>query len=223
MHWVKLPLTAPGLRIGLLGGSFNPAHDGHRHISLEAIARLNLDRIWWIVSPGNPLKSHAELAAQDARLHLAAAVAHHPRIDVTGFETQLGTSYTAETLAFLRERAPQVHFVWLMGADNLATLHRWRHWQRMLTLMPVAVLDRPEWRYRALASPAAISQARHRLSESEARHLVICPAPAWSFLSIPLSGLSSTMLRARSRVRVLRPRPTAVATRGPFTASFRVS
>jgi nicotinate-nucleotide adenylyltransferase len=201
--WLQLPLTAPGLRVGLLGGSFNPAHDGHRHISLEALARLNLDRVWWIVSPGNPLKSHAELAAQETRLHLAAAVAHHPRIDVTGFEAQLGTSYSAETLAFLKRRAPEVHFVWLMGADNLAALHHWRHWRRILATMPVAVLDRPHWRYRALASPAAISHRDSQLPESESRLLSQMTAPSWSFLSIPLSNLSSTALRARSRARPL--------------------
>lgn len=201
--WPHLPLTAPGLRIGLLGGSFNPAHDGHRHISLEAIARLDLDRVWWLVSPGNPLKSHADLATLDARLQLAEGVAHHPRIDVTGFETHLGTSYTAETLAFLKRRAPEVHFVWLMGADNLATLHRWRQWRRILATMPVAVVDRPRWRYRALASTAAISHRASQLPEAESRGLAEATAPAWSFLSIPLSNLSSTMLRARSRARPL--------------------
>lgn len=196
-------MTAPGLRIGLLGGSFNPAHDGHRHISLEAMARLDLDRIWWVVSPGNPLKSHQDLADQDTRLHLATAVAHHPRIDVTGFETQLGTSYTAETLAFLSQRATGVKFVWLMGADNLANLHHWRHWRRILATLPVAVMDRPGWRYRALASRAAVSQASRRLPEGESRRLADATAPAWSFLSIPLSPLSSTALRARSRARPL--------------------
>ena len=201
--WPRLPMTAPGLRIGLLGGSFNPAHDGHRHISLEALARLNLDRVWWIVSPGNPLKSHQDLADQQTRLHLAAAVAHHPRIDVTGFEAQLGTPYTAETLAYLTKRLHDVKFVWLMGADNLATLHRWRHWRRILATMPVAVLDRPRWRYRALASRAALSHAACQLPETESRGLAQANAPAWSFLSIPLSNMSSTALRARSRARPL--------------------
>lgn len=201
--WTKLPLTAPGSRIGLLGGSFNPAHDGHRHISLVALARLNLDRVWWIVSPGNPLKSHQDLADQQTRLHLAAAVAHHPRIDVTGFEAQLGTAYTAETLAYLTKRLPDVNFVWLMGADNLAGLHRWRHWRRILATMPVAVLDRPGWRYRALASRAALSHAGRQLPETESRRLAEATAPAWSFLSIPLSNMSSTALRARSRARPL--------------------
>ena len=201
--WLCLPLTTPGLRVGLLGGSFNPAHDGHRHISLEALARLNLDRVWWIVSPGNPLKSHGDLADLEARLRLAAAVAHHPRVDVTGFEAQLGTAYTAETLSYLTKRLPDVNFVWLMGADNLATLHRWRAWRRILATMPVAVIDRPGWRYRALASRAAISHAGAQRPEAESRGLAGATAPAWSFLSIPLSNLSSTALRARSRARPL--------------------
>ncbi len=209
--WVRLPMTAPGLRVGLLGGSFNPPHDGHRHISLEALTRLNLDRVWWIVSPGNPLKDHADLDALVTRLHQAAAVAHHPRIDVTGFEARLGTSYTAETLAYLTKRLPGVQFVWLMGADNLASLHRWRQWRRILATMPVAVLDRPHWRYRALASRAAISHADSQLPETESRRLAAATAPAWSFLSIPLSNLSSTALRARSRARPLpkRAKPPA--------------
>ena len=198
-QWIKLPPTTPGMRIGLLGGSFNPAHAGHRHISLEAMARLDLDRVWWMVSPGNPLKDHADLAALETRLHLAAAVAQHPRIDMTGFEAELGTAYTAETLAFLSARTPGVRFVWLMGADNLATFHRWRHWRRIMQLMPVAVFDRPGWRYRAIGSRAAISQVAARVPEELARRLVVESTPAWSFLSIPLSGLSSTALRRREK------------------------
>ena len=197
--WITLPATFPGLRIGLLGGSFNPAHNGHRHISLEALARLDLDRVWWMVSPGNPLKDHADLAGQETRLHLAAVVANHPRIDVTGFETHLGTAYTAETLAFLAARATGVRFVWLMGADNLAGFHRWRHWQRIFATMPVAVFDRPGWRYRALGSRAALSFASAQVPEPKAPRLVAQPAPAWSFLSIPLSDVSSTALRRREK------------------------
>jgi nicotinate-nucleotide adenylyltransferase len=194
-HWIKLPPTAPGLRVGLLGGSFNPAHEGHRHISLEAIARLKLDQVWWLVSPGNPLKSHADLAAQDARLAAAAKIAHHPKISVTGLESELGTPFTAETLDFLATRCPQVRFVWLMGADNLASLHRWRSWRGIMQAVPVAVFDRPGWRYRGLGSRAASAFAFARLPEAESRQLALCRPPAWCFLSIPLSNLSSTKLR----------------------------
>jgi len=196
-RWVRFPTVAPGMRIGLLGGSFNPAHEGHRHISLEAIARLGLDQVWWLVSPGNPLKNHADLATDDARLAAAKEVARHPRIVVTGFESALRTSFTADTLDFLAARSPAVRFIWLMGADNLASLHRWRDWRQIMLTFPIAVFDRPGWRYRALASRAARAYATCRLPESEARLLTLCRPPAWTFLSIPLSGLSSTQLRAR--------------------------
>ena len=194
------------MRIGLLGGSFNPAHEGHRHISLQAIAGLDLDWVWWLVSPGNPLKSHAELAAQDARLAAAAKAAHHPRIAVTGLESALGTPFTAETLSFLTTRAPNVSFVWLMGADNLVSFHRWREWRGIMQMAPVAVFDRPGWRYRALSSRAASAFASCRLPEFESRQLAGHRTPAWCFLSIPLSGLSSTKLRAGKKPETPPPR-----------------
>ena len=197
LKWITLPPSFPGQRIGLLGGSFNPAHDGHRHISLEAIARLELDQVWWLVSPGNPLKNHDGLATLGQRIADARAVAHHPRIKVTGFEAALGTAYTAETLDFLAGRTPGVRFVWLMGADNLASFDRWRAWRGIMLLMPVAVFDRPGWRYKALGSRAASAFAACRLPEAEARQLARHAAPAWCFLSIPLSDLSSTLLRTR--------------------------
>ena len=194
--WIALPPTAPGLRIGLLGGSFDPAHVGHRHISLEALARLELDQVWWLVSPGNPLKSHDGLAALEKRVADAQLVARHPRIRVTGFEAALGTSFSAETLDYLVGRAPGVRFVWLMGADNLASFHRWRAWRGIMQLMPVAVFDRPGWRYKALGSRAANAFAAARVPEAKARLLAGMRPPAWCFLSIPLSDLSSTELRA---------------------------
>ena len=197
--WIKLPPCSPGMKIGLLGGSFNPPHDGHRHISLEALARLNLDRVWWLISPGNPLKDHDDLAALRTRISDANRLTQHPHIEVTGFESLLGTSYTAETLSYLKTRAPGARFVWLMGADNLAGFHRWRDWRRIPALMPVAVFDRPGWRYRALASPAAGLLGSSRRSETESRCLATNDPPAWTFLSIPLSSLSSSAIRARAR------------------------
>lgn len=213
-YFVTLPPTAPGMRIGLLGGSFNPAHEGHRHVSLEAMARLDLTQVWWLVSPGNPLKSHAGLAAQDARLAAAAKIAYHPRITVTGLESALGTPFTAETLDFLITRAPNVRFVWLMGADNLASFHRWREWRGIMQTVPVAVFDRPGWRYRALASRAATAFAAARLPEAESRNLAGRQTPAWCFLSIPLSPLSSTALRARKIPAIP---PSGPARRAPDT------
>ena len=165
--WLRLPAAGPGQRVGLLGGSFNPPHDGHRQISLEAMQRLGLDRVWWLVSPGNPLKSHAELESLESRLRQARSVADHPRIAVTGLETLLGTAYTAETLAYLRRRRPDLHLVWLMGADNLAGFDRWRHWRRIMALMPVAIIDRPGWRLPALAAPAAHPRSFRSLYHQE--------------------------------------------------------
>ena len=191
----KPPLALRGMRIGLLGGSFNPAHEGHRHISLLALERLGIDRLWWVVTPGNPLKSKDELADFSERLVRARAVAAHPRIDVTGFEAALPSAYTASTLAFLRARFPGVHFVWVMGGDNLAQIHRWHQWREIFELMPIAVMDRPGARPKALASPAAMLFAPSRLAEADARALPLMQPPAWTYLTIPLSAVSSTKLR----------------------------
>src|SRR5262245_42469128 len=140
---VRTPLALPGMRIGLMGGSFNPAHEGHRHISLAAIERLCIDRLWWIVTPGNPLQAKGELAEFPQRIAKARVVAAHPRIEVTGFEAELGGAFTANTLAFLCRRFPDVSFVWVMGGDNLVQIHRWHHWRDIFALMPIAVMDRP--------------------------------------------------------------------------------
>jgi nicotinate-nucleotide adenylyltransferase len=183
------------MRIGLLGGSFNPPHAAHRLISINALKRLHLDQVWWMVTPGNPLKQHSGLAPLAARIRLAREVSRHPRIKVTAFEAGIGTVYTAKVLRFLWRRYPRVRFVWLMGADNLASFHHWKDWQAIFARMPIAVEDRPGWRYRALASPAANRFARFRLPESEAAALPGLPPPAWCFLSGPLSKLSSTALR----------------------------
>ncbi len=189
------PPACPGMRIGLLGGSFNPPHPGHRHIAETALRRLALDRIWLIVTPGNPIKDHGELAALSQRLAASEAITRHPRIVATGFEAALPTAYTARTLAFLRRRFPGVRFIWIMGGDNLAGFDRWQEWRAILALMPVAVLDRPGFRYRALASPAARAFAHARVDESDAAGLALMRPPVWSYLTIPLSELSSTQLR----------------------------
>jgi nicotinate-nucleotide adenylyltransferase len=191
----KPPVALPGMRIGLLGGSFNPAHKGHRHISLAALTRLGLDRLWWVVTPGNPLKGAADLATLAERNRDAQRVAAHPRIEVTDFEAALGSAFTADTVAYLKRRFPGVCFVWVMGGDNLVQFARWRDWRRIVQMMPVAVLDRPGARHKALASRAARVFAASRLSESQARALPLKPPPAWTYLTIPLSKVSSTKLR----------------------------
>ena len=196
----KLPHAEPGMTIGLLGGSFNPAHAGHRHLSLEMLRRLKLDRVWWLVSPGNPLKDHSNLGSLDNRIAHARIVANHPLIDVTGFEATLSSAYTADTIATIIRQNPRVKFVWLMGADNLAGFHRWRHWRQIMRSVPIAVADRPGWRLRALASPAARAFARNRLDGPPARLLARSDPPAWALIDMPLSSLSSTEIRRRGPV-----------------------
>lgn len=192
---VRLPPHTPGLRIGLYGGSFNPPHAGHRHVSLMALRRLRLDRVWWIVTPGNPLKDHGGLPATAARVAAACRLARHPRIAVTGFEEEIGARYTVDTLSYLKERCPGPSFVWIMGADSLASFHRWRGWWRIAELMPFAVVDRPGWTLRAIQSRAALALGCYRIDETDAGLLADLAPPAWAFLHGPRSSLSSTVLR----------------------------
>jgi nicotinate-nucleotide adenylyltransferase len=195
-----LPPHARGLRIGLYGGSFNPPHAGHRHVTLMALRRLALDRVWWLVTPGNPLKELGGLPPTAARMAAALRLARHPRIAVTGFEETIGARYTLDALGYVLEHAPEARFVWLMGADNLAQFHRWRGWRRIAELLPFAVVDRPGWTLRATRSRAALALGRYRLPEAEAPSLAVRRPPAWVFLHGPLSSLSSTVLR-RQQVR----------------------
>lgn len=195
----RLPHAERGQRIGLLGGSFNPAHEAHRQISEIALERLGLDRVWWLVSPGNPLKARTEDAPLAERVRLAQDMARDSRIRVTDFEAELPTAYTASTLAFLKQRGPRAHYVWLMGADNLASFHRWHSWRDIFDLMPVAVIDRPGWHFKALASPAARAFAGARIREEAASSLAGRRAPAWAFLRGPLSALSSSAIRSGRR------------------------
>ncbi len=193
---LRLPAHAPGLRIGLFGGSFNPAHDGHRMASLTALRRLKLDRVWWLVTLGNPLKDNSALPPLEARIETARRLADHTRIRVTGAEASLRTRYTADTLRALKLRCPGVRFVWIMGSDNLAGFHRWNEWRAIARMMPIAVIDRPGSTHRALASPAANWLSRYRLSETEAAALATSEPPAWVFLHGRRSDQSSTRLRA---------------------------
>jgi nicotinate-nucleotide adenylyltransferase len=195
----RLPRTAPGLRIGLYGGSFNPAHAGHRHVSLLALRRLRLERIWWIVTPGNPLKDPGELAPMAQRVAQARQCAGHPRIDVTAFEEDIRARYSVDTLAYLERRFPEVRFVWIMGADSLAGFHRWRGWRRIARMMPMAVVDRPGWTLKAVHSPGARALAAWRIGEDRASALADLQAPAWVFLHGPRSSLSSTAIRRMRR------------------------
>jgi nicotinate-nucleotide adenylyltransferase len=191
-----LPPHGPGLRIGLFGGSFNPPHAGHRQASLVALRRLGLDAVWWIVTPGNPLKDNRALPPMEARIAEARRIADHPRIHVTGLEAWAGGRYTVDLLRNLVRLAPEARLVWIMGSDNLLQFHRWRGWRRIAATLPIAVIDRPGSTHRAVRAPAAAALGRWRLDESDARLLPTQPAPAWVFLHGPRSHLSSTALRA---------------------------
>ncbi|MGQ0455576.1 MAG: nicotinate-nucleotide adenylyltransferase [Hyphomicrobium sp.] len=192
---MRPPLALPGQRVGIMGGTFNPPHDGHRIVAETAIKRLRLDQLWWVATPGNPLKEHDGLTPLDERLALMRRYAHGPSMKLTGFERELGTPYTAATLSFLTTRYPGVRFVWVMGADNLATFDRWQHWRNIAATMPIAIVDRPGWRMNGLAGPAAAALAGHRIPERNAAALWRQPPPAWVFLTSRLSPLSSTTLR----------------------------
>ena len=202
MQRVSLPPHASGMRIGLFGGSFNPPHAGHLLVAHTALKRLGLDAVWWLVTPGNPLKSHAGLPPLETRMAACRdLIGPDPRIIVSGVEAQIGTAYTEQTVRFLLRRCPGIDFVWLMGADNLAGFHRWQKWRSIAAMVPMAVVDRPGATLRAISSPAARALARARLPEAKAPRLTQCPAPAWVFLHGRRLALSSTELREKARRR----------------------
>ncbi|PRX37627.1 nicotinate-nucleotide adenylyltransferase [Meinhardsimonia xiamenensis] len=190
------PPVRPGRRVGLLGGSFDPPHQGHVHITREALKRFGLDEVWWLVSPGNPLKPEAP-ATLERRMAAARAIMRHPRVRITDIEARLGTRYTAETLHKLLPHYRGMRFVWLMGADNLAGFHRWERWEEIMCMLPVGVIARPGERIAARRSPAALRFRRYRLPAARARLLADCPPPAWCFINIPMTDLSSTAIRMR--------------------------
>ena len=189
------PHAEAGQRIGLLGGSFNPPHAAHRLISQIALQRLGLDRVWWVVTPGNPLKAKGQLLPLAERLALCRSLARDSRITVTAFEARLEASFTAATLAFLIKRLTRTHFVWIMGADCLPQFHRWGQWREIFHMLPIAVIDRPGWHLKALSSPAAGAFAHARVPDACAAGLVVMSPPAWTFLTGPLMPVSSTAIR----------------------------
>jgi nicotinate-nucleotide adenylyltransferase len=193
--WVRLPPASNGLRIGLFGGTFNPPHMGHLLVAQTAMRRLKLDRIWWMVTPGNPLKPLHGLPPLAVRMAAARRLARDPRIIITGFEADIGARYTYQTLKYLKSRLPHVHFVWLMGADNLRQFDRWQNWQNIAHMMPVAVIDRPGSTLRCMSSKAAHRLKLCRYAESDAGILPTAKAPALVFIHDRRSELSSTALR----------------------------
>lgn len=192
-------VLTPGMRVGLYGGSFNPVHEGHLHVARTAMTRLGLDRVIWLVSPQNPLKSSRETAPLKQRLaEVAAAIGSHGMI-ASDIETRLGSQYTIDTLRLLKARHPGVHFVWIMGADSLKDVHRWRGWTQLMREVPVAVVSRPWASLKARLSPAAKRFAHYRRPAREAPLLPLMKAPAWVYLRGPFNFASSTAMRERMR------------------------
>lgn len=192
--------------VGLLGGSFNPAHAGHRHISVEALRRLGLDEVWWLVSPLNPLKDAAGMAPLAARVASAAAVARQRHIHVTNLELRLGTRFAVDTVAALQRRYPNVRFIWLMGADNLAQFHRWSRWRGLAARVPIAVLARPGYMKDALTAPAMAWFGRRRHAATTAKCWREWRLPAIVVLDIRMSPLSATAIRRADPDWATRPR-----------------
>ena len=190
------PYLRAGMTVGLLGGSFDPAHMGHVQISRAALQRFGLDRMWWLVSPGNPLKRH-QPAPLEKRMDAARRIMQHPHVHISDAEAQLGTRYTAQTLRHLRRMYPGVRFVWLMGADNLAQFHRWKDWRQIMDTVPVGVLARPGDRISARLSPAARIYRARMLKDVQSQCLAQAPVPAWCFVNVPMVAASSTAIRAK--------------------------
>ncbi|MCI0600991.1 MAG: nicotinate-nucleotide adenylyltransferase [Beijerinckiaceae bacterium] len=189
------PPFVQGLKVGLFGGSFNPPHEGHRAASVLALKRLRLDRVWWLVSPGNPLKNTRELAPLALRLAAARKVSLHPRIEITAIEAAIGANYSFETISYLKRRCPGVYFVWLVGADTFGSFDRWQRWRDIARLVPIAIIDRPGFTLTALHGRAAEALAPYRRDESCAPVFATMAPPAFVFLHGPRSPKSSTALR----------------------------
>jgi nicotinate-nucleotide adenylyltransferase len=190
-----MPFVEKGMQVGLFGGSFNPPHAGHALVAEIALRRLQLDQLWWIVTPGNPLKAGRELAPLAERVKLSEDISANPRIKVTAFEASWQVRYTADTLALVKGRNPGVDFVWIMGADNMRDFHRWQRWREIAMTFPIAVVDRPGATLAFLSSMLAKTFDYARVDEADAPRLARMDAPAWTFIHGPRSSLSSTALR----------------------------
>jgi nicotinate-nucleotide adenylyltransferase len=197
-RYLVMPHVEARMAVGLFGGSFNPPHAGHRLVAEIALRTLGLDQLWWMVTPGNPLKSKRALAPLAERIALSEAILPHPKVRVTAFEQSLGSSYTAQVLAHIKARNPAVDFVWIMGADNLASFHRWQNWEKIAETFPIAVIDRPGATLSFLSSKMARTFDFARVDEHDARRLAHMRAPAWTFIHGPRSSLSSTQIRKQN-------------------------
>jgi len=198
-RYFRMPHAAKGLTVGLFGGSFNPPHAGHALVAEIALRRLALDQLWWMVTPGNPLKSARELAPLAERIELSEKIARNPKIKVTAFEAAHHVRYTADTLALVKARNPGVDFVWIMGADSLRDFHRWQRWREIVLTFPIAVIDRPGATLSFLSSVVAKTFDYARIDEGDAPLLARMQAPAWTFIHGPRSSLSSTAIRKAAK------------------------
>ncbi|SOE16768.1 nicotinate-nucleotide adenylyltransferase [Hoeflea halophila] len=191
-----MPHVERGMTVGLFGGSFNPPHQGHQLVAEIALRRLGLDQLWWMVTPGNPLKSHNDLAGLGERVELSRRMAPGPKVKITAFEAAHDLHYTAQTLAFVKLRNPGIHFVWIMGADNLRQFHKWQDWRAIAETFPIAVIDRPGSTLAYLSSKMAKAFSHARVDENHAALLPFLRAPAWTFIHGPRSSLSSSAIRS---------------------------
>lgn len=192
---IKLPSSADGMKIGLFGGSFNPPHEGHVHVCETALKRGQLDQIWWLVTPGNPLKDTRELEDLATRVKKCCDIITHPKMKVTAFEANYNLRYSEETLSKLLQLRPNLNFVWVMGADNLKNFHKWKNWRKIADQVPMMIIDRPGSTLAYRSAQAAISLSRFRLDETDSELLATSRTPAWSFIHAPRSSLSSTAIR----------------------------
>lgn len=194
-----MPHVEKGMQVGLFGGSFNPPHAGHALVAEIALRRLALDQLWWVVTPGNPLKSKRELTPLAERISLSEKIAEDPRIKITAFEAAHHVRFTADTLTLVRAKNPGVDFVWIMGADSLRDFHRWQRWRQIMLTFPIAVIDRPGATLSFLSSVVAKTFDYARIDEGDAPLLARMKAPAWTFIHGPRSSLSSTAIRLAAK------------------------
>ncbi len=192
---LQIPAAGDGQCVGLFGGSFNPPHAGHLNLCDLAFKRLKLDQIWWLVTPGNPLKDNTELPQLEKRIHLCRKMARDPRIRITAFEARHKVRFTADTVKLVTNLRPRLNFVWLMGADNLAEFHKWQSWREIADTLPIAIIDRPGSTLAYRSAQAALALSLSRVDEEDASLVARMSPPAWTFIHGPRNSLSSTALR----------------------------
>ncbi|MGL4404437.1 MAG: nicotinate-nucleotide adenylyltransferase [Notoacmeibacter sp.] len=199
-RYLRFPATASGMTIGLFGGSFNPPHEGHRLVAETALKRLGLDQLWWMVTPGNPLKSTLELLPLARRIELSEAMYLGPRVKITAFEATYKVRFTADTLALIKARHQNINFIWVMGADNLKYFHHWQRWQKIAEMLPIAIIDRPGSTLSYVSSKMALTYDYARVDEDDAVSLGRLKAPSWTLIHGPRSSLSSSAIRAVNKL-----------------------